>query len=113
MAIQVNYYGDEDEDNVNWKKEGPELVDLVKLLANYYGQDVVIKTTPAIQKKIDQIYIKQSKFWIEDTKIKKRNQRIQYVEYDADQKLKNDRDTIELPVSYFNGSQKNWNEKTY
>ncbi|MGY4789725.1 GH25 family lysozyme [Pediococcus pentosaceus] len=112
VVIRVSYYGDYNAKRVDWKKAGPDLADLVKLLANYYGQAVVIKTTPAIKRQLDPTYIKQSKFWLEEPQIKKHNRRVQFVEYDAEQKFKNDHSDLELPVSYFNGSQKTWNEQT-
>jgi lysozyme len=113
IAIRVNYYGELTADKVNWKKQGPILAELVRLVANYYGQSVVIKTTPAIQKQLNHRYIKQSPFWIEEQAIKKRTkQRVDFVEYDRDRAFNSGRSKVELPASYFNGTVEKWNQQT-
>lgn len=111
IAIRVSYYGDDDAQKVNWKKQGPILADLVRALANYYGRQVIIKTTPEIQKLIDPKYIKQSHFWLENSEVKKRNQRVEYVEFDTKNTFKNDGTKVNLPVSYFNGTKKQWDDQ--
>lgn len=108
IAIRVSYYGDDDEKHVDWKKQGPVLADLVRLLANDYGRQVIIKTTPEIKKAIESKYIKQSHFWLEDSQLKKRGKRIEYVEFDTKNTFKNDGTKVNLPVSYFNGSKEQW-----
>lgn len=108
VVIRVSYYGDDTAEKVDWKKQGLILADLVRQLANYYGQPVVIKTTPEIRRQLYPKYVKQSRFWLEAEKAQKANQLVEFVEYDGQQTFKTDHRKIELPVSYFNGDRREW-----
>lgn len=108
VVIRVSYYGEDTAEKVDWKKQGPILADLVRRLANYYGQPVVIKTTPEIRQRLYPKYVKQSRFWLEAEKVQKADRHVEFVEYDDQRTLKTDRREIELPVSYFNGGRQEW-----
>ncbi|ANZ69004.1 GH25 family lysozyme [Pediococcus claussenii] len=109
IAINIEYYGDFNANNVRWQKQGPQVVKLIRLLANYYGQAVIIKTTPDIYKKLYKKYVRQTPFWIVTTHVGKAVKNIKLVQFD-DRRYENDGEQLTLPESYFSGNKEMWRD---
>lgn len=111
IAIQVSYYGKYADNPPDASKQGKKLALLAELLAEHYGQGVIIWASPAVQKEIVDPNLTQAKKWLVLSKLRRQGQRVVFMQYTGHQKLEIDGVKTDVSQSVFNGSLKEWNER--
>ncbi|KRN63874.1 GH25 family lysozyme [Pediococcus inopinatus] len=115
IAVQVAYYGDYANNPPNKAKQGKQLRELTRELANYYATPCVIWTTPTIAKQMITPYLSDSRQWLvvkDLTALRKRkiDSQTEFVQYSDGADLKVDGQKTSFTTSVFTGKKQTWRE---
>ena len=115
IAIQVQYYGNYEDNPPNSAKQGKQLRELTNELANYYTAPCIIWTTPTIANKMITPYLSDSRQWLivdgasELNKLKITKQ-TEFVQYSDAADLTVSGQKIKFVTSVFTGKKQTWQE---
>ncbi|TYC47398.1 GH25 family lysozyme [Leuconostoc litchii] len=92
-------------DQISTATSKQRLASLVQTLISHYDHDVIIYTTPAIQKKLSST-IKNTKYWLIEDNTKDTSSKNLFIQYDEDHTIGTGLKAIKMPTTVFNGTQK-------
>lgn len=109
ISIYVDYYGDYDEDNVDWKEYAKRINQLAEKINRYYNQSVVIQMPQEIKGKLAKYLDSNFKIWIIDNKFKKQNSEVEFISSENKYKISMRNSSAYLYRIVYNGSKRQWN----
>ncbi|QEA59482.1 1,4-beta-N-acetylmuramidase [Leuconostoc koreense] len=118
-ATQAQYYIDNVENNIgelpiaisvtadqiSTATSKQRLASLIQILASHYNHDMLLYTTPNVQKKLSST-ITKTKYWLIEDNTKNTDSKNLFIQYDEDQTIGSGLKAIKMPTTVFNGTQK-------
>lgn len=92
-------------DQISTATSKQRLASLVQILASHYNHDMIIYTTPNVQKKLSST-ISKTKYWLIEDNTKNTDSKNLFIQYDEDQTIGSGLKAIKMPATVFNGTQK-------
>jgi len=99
IAIQVP------DDQISTATDAQRLASLIQTLYSHYTHDIVIYTTPAVQKQLSDT-IKDTKYWLIEDNTDNKAAENQFIQYDEDRTIGSGLKAVKMPTSVFNGTKK-------
>lgn len=108
ICVAVQYYGTFDASSLHWPLVRKRLRQLMEELHRYYQRPVVISASRDIISRLKIAATHKHQFWVTDGQLGKPNADDTFIQVTDKQSFKVDRQILFLPMTVFNGNEKQW-----